>query len=158
MFDYIWFWIRPPLCIPKEGPCGVLFCSLWCLCDPVSPHLCRAFFLCIFHDWKHREVKAFCMPITNNSSLHISLDICVYVCPVLTPVGTNFHAYGFWITEIRMGLMLSLQVRQCGVIYLTRSLCDDPATIFTSELLLWLAGTDPWHAWHWCFSCPILHF
>lgn len=50
-------------------------------------------FCAFFMAWKHREVKAFCMPITNNSSLHIFLDICVYVSTVLTPVATYLHAY-----------------------------------------------------------------
>lgn len=69
----------------------------------------------------------------------------------------------FWITEIWMGLMLSLQVRQCGVIYLMRSLWDDGLVsffthsfllqekmlFFNSELILWF--TD------WGWQTPDMH-
>lgn len=93
------------LCLITSGSESELFCVTpkkglvefsFAVCGVcVSPHLCWASFLCIFHDWKDREVIAFCMPITNNSSLHIFLDICVYISTVFTPVGTYFHAYGF---------------------------------------------------------------
>lgn len=91
MFDCIRFGTRTPLCNTKEGHCGVVFCRLWCLCDPVSPSPCWASFLPIFHDWKHNKVNPFCTPITNNISLHILLDICVYIYTTLTPVGTYMH-------------------------------------------------------------------